>query len=42
MKNSIEYVDECVGLLKQVKTAWDEIRPVIAKPAAATVATVSP
>lgn len=42
MKNSIEYVDECIGLLKQVKTAWDEIRPVIAKPTTVSVVTASP
>jgi flagellar protein FliS len=42
MQNSIEYVDECCGLLKQVKTAWDDIRPVVAKPAASGVISASP
>lgn len=42
IKNSVEFVDECVGLLKQVKSAWDEIRPVVAKPASSSVASASP
>jgi len=42
IKNSVEFVDECMGLLKQVKTAWDEIRPVVAKPATAGVVSASP
>jgi flagellar protein FliS len=42
IKNSVEYVDECVGLLKQVKSAWDEIRPVVAKPTGSSVVSASP
>jgi flagellar secretion chaperone FliS len=41
-RNSAEYVDECVALLKQVKSAWDEIRPVVAKSATAGVVSTSP
>lgn len=42
IKNSAEFVDECIGLLKQVKTAWDEIRPVVTKPPTAGVVNTSP
>jgi len=42
IKNSVEFVDECVALLKQVKTAWDEIRPVVAKPVTTGVVSTSP
>jgi flagellar protein FliS len=42
MRNSLEYVDECIGLLKQVKTAWDEIRPVVVKPAVENAAVAAP
>lgn len=44
MQNSGEFVDECIGLLKQVKTAWDEIRPLVVKPAGAagTAASATP
>ena len=34
VKNNIEYLDECMHLLRQVKTAWDEIRPVVVRTSA--------
>lgn len=41
VSNSIEFVDECMGLLRQVKSAWDEIRPVVVPPQASTASAVS-
>ena len=41
-KNSIDYVDECLALLRQVKSAWDEIRPIVIPPQAPAASAVSP
>jgi len=42
VKNSLDYVDECMMLLRQVKSAWDEIRPIVIPPQASTASAVNP